>query len=180
MTTQLWIGFAFLALLVAFLITAFFLTPKLTNDQRASLKFLTALCAGFSGGFLTGTALFEMHKTTGATTFEISGTAGCALFFVVWFFYPKVFRLPPGFAFSIPQNWNFRDTAEQMARNHQGVIDWVGFGPNEFSAIMQSRAISTQSLPEALLQLRFVTMTPNAIRPYDVAQHESIYRLSVQ
>jgi hypothetical protein len=58
-TAQLWIGFGLLSLLVTFLIVSFFFTPRLTDDQRGTLKLMSALCAGFSGGFLTGSALFS-------------------------------------------------------------------------------------------------------------------------
>jgi uncharacterized membrane protein YfcA len=54
MTPQLWIGFGFLTALVIFLIVSFFFAPKLTDDQRRTMKFLTALCAGVAGGFLSG------------------------------------------------------------------------------------------------------------------------------
>jgi hypothetical protein len=179
MTSQLWIGFGFLALLVVFLIVSFFLTPKLTNDQRATLKFLTALCAGFSGGFLTGSALFEMHMTKGPTTFSISGAAGCALFFTVWFFYPKIFTLEPGFAFSIPPNWSFRDSAEQIAQSQSAAVDWQGFMKEELDSPMQTRQLSGRTAKDALLQLRLITSTPNVVRPYDVEEDASIFRLRV-
>jgi hypothetical protein len=180
MTTPLWIGFGFLVLLVIFLICSFFFTPKLTDDQRGTLKFLSALCAGFSGGFLTGGALFEMHKTAGATTFEISGTAGCALFFVVWFFYPRVFRLDDGFLFSIPPGWTFRDTVDGMAQTKGGVSDYKGFTDSELGAPIKSRSISSRSLSEAIVQLRLITDVANAVRPYDVTQEGSVYRLTVR
>jgi hypothetical protein len=178
-TAQLWIGFGFLSLLIAFLIVSFFFTPKLTDDQRGTLKLISALCAGFSGGFLTGSALFEMHKTAGSTTFAISGTAGCALFFVVWFFYPRVFKIADAFAFNIGQNWTFRDTADQMARSRNSVVDPVAFRPDELKAAMQSRGVSTTSLREALAQLRYLTVEANAVRPYDVTQDGSMYRLNI-
>jgi predicted PurR-regulated permease PerM len=180
MTPQLWIGFGFLALLVVFLIISFFLTPKLTNDQRATLKFLTALCAGFAGGFLTGSALFEMHMTKGATTFSISGAAGCALFFTVWFFYPKIFTLGPGFAFSIPANWSFKDSAEQIAQSQSAVVDWQGFKKEELDSPMQTRALSGRTAKDALLQLRLVTVNPSVVRPYDVEEDSSIFRLRIR
>jgi hypothetical protein len=180
MTPQLWIGFGFLALLVLFLIVSFFLTPKLTDDQRATLKFLSSLCAGFSGGFLTGTALFEMHMTKGPTTFSISGAAGCALFFTVWFFYPKIFTLKPGFAFSIPANWNFRDSAEQVAQSQGAVVEWQGFKKEELDSPVQTRALSTRTAKDALLQLRLITVNPTVIRPYDVEEDGSIFRLRVR
>jgi hypothetical protein len=180
MTPQLWIGFGLLALLVVFLIVSFFLTPKLTDDQRATLKFLTSLCAGFSGGFLTGTALFSMQLTRGATTFSISGVAGCALFFTVWFFYPKIFALKPGFAFSVPSKWNFRQSAEQMAQSLGCVVEWQGFKREELDSPVQPRLLSGRTIRDGLLQLRLITTTPNVVRPYDVDEDGSIFRLRVR
>jgi len=179
-TTPLWIGFGFLVLLVLFLILSFWFKPKLTDDQRGTLKFLTALCAGFSGGFLTGAALFNMQKTAGTTTFGISGTAGCALFFVVWFFYPKVFKLQDGFQFAIPDKWTFRDAVDTMVQAKQSFSDFRGFTDQELGATLRSRSLSSKTLIEALAQLRLITVTPNAIRPYDVVQAGSVYRLTVR
>ena len=180
MTAPLWIGFSFLALLVIFLIFSFFYTPKLTDDQRGNLKFLSALCAGFSGGFLTGGALFEVHKTTGSTTFYISGTAGFALFLTVWFFYPRVFKLDDAFEFSIPEGWTLRDTVDGMAQTVEGVSDYRGFTAQELSAPIKSRKISSKSLSEAILQLRLITVVADAVRPYDVTQEGSVYRLTIR
>lgn len=177
MTTPLWIGFGFLLLLIIFLICSFFFTPRLTNDQRGTLKLLSALCAGFSGGFLTGGTLFEMHKTAGTTTFGISGTAGCALFLTVWFFYPKVFKLDDGFEFSIPEGWTFRETVDGMAEAKDGTSDYPGFTPQELNAPVKSRRIASKSLRDAIAQVRSFTVTADAVRPYEVTQDGSVYRL---
>jgi hypothetical protein len=179
-TATLWIGFGFLALLVIFLMCSFFLRPRLTDDQRTILKFLTALCAGFSGGFFTGTALFEMHKTVGSTTFGISGAAGCALFFVVWFFYPKVFQLQDGFEFGIPNGWSFRDTADRMTETRNRVVEYNGFRPEELGAAMQNRRITSASLTEGIKQLRLVTVVAGSVRPYDVVEQGTIYSLTIR
>lgn len=89
MTAQLWIAFGFLALLVLFLMYSVIRPPK--DASHPTVKFLTALCAGFAGGFFTGEALISINGIAGSTKFAISGTAGMALFFTIWFFYPKVF-----------------------------------------------------------------------------------------
>lgn len=180
MTATLWIGFGFLALLVIFLIASFFFTPRLTADQRGTLKFLSSLCGGFSGGFLTGGALFEMHKAAGATTFTVSGTAGFALFLVVWFFYPKVFKLDDAFEFSIPSGWTFREAVEAMTRTNDGVSEYQGFTIEELRAPIQGRRISSKSLSEGIGQLRLITIQADAVRPYDVTRQDSVYRLKVR
>ena len=92
---QLWIGFGFVVLLVAFLIFAFFVKENLTPDQRNILRFLTSLCAAFAGALITGDALFRLEGAVGkGTNVVISGVAGIALFFVVWFF-PHVGAVEP-------------------------------------------------------------------------------------
>lgn len=181
MTAQLWIGLGFLTLLVIFLIVSFFFTPKLSDDQRGTLKFLSALCAGFSGGFLTGDALFELHKTAGATNYTVSGTAGCALFLVAWFFYPKAFRFDDAIAFSIAQGSTFEKTVRDLAQSRKSAVDFVAFQTSELSAAMQNGAGgSAKTLAEAIAQLRYFTITSNAVRPYDVIQEGSVYHLKIR
>jgi hypothetical protein len=180
MTAQLWIGFGFLTILIVFLILSFFFKRHLEDGQRGTLKLLSALCAGFAGGFLIGDTLFQMHKTSGATTYGISGTAGFALFLVVWFSYPTVFSPPDGFAFNIGAGWKFRDTADQMAQSRGSAIDWAGFNTYELDAGMQNRGLATKSLADALAQLRYLTVATNAVRPYDVRQDGAVYRLKVR
>ena len=180
MTAPLWIGFAFLALLVIFLMVSFFLTPRLTPDQRGTLKFLSSLCAGFGGGFLTGSALFEMHKATGSTTFTVSGTAGFALFLVIWFFYPRVFKLDDGFEFSIPSGWTFREVVDAMTSGSKGVNEYQGFTAEELSAPIQGRRISSKSLSEGITRVRLITVQMDAVRPFDVTREDSVYRLKVR
>lgn len=180
MTAPLWIGFGFLALLIIFVIGSFFLTPKLTADQRGTLKFLSSMCAGFAGGFLTGGALFEMRKATGGTTLTVSGTAGFALFLVVWFFYPKVFKLDDGFEFSIPSGWTFREAVEAMTSTENGVNEFQGFTVDELKAPLQGRKISSKSLGAGIQQLRLITLRAEAVRPYEVTKQDTVYRLTVR
>jgi hypothetical protein len=180
MTTPLWIAFGLLLLLVIFLIISFFLTPKLTADQRGTLKFLSALCAGFSGGFFTGDALFRLQKTAGNTTFALSGTAGCALFLAVLFFYPKVFKLDDSLNFSILPTWTFRSTVDAMVQIEGGAGEFRGFTAQELDAPMQGRTISSKSLSQAISQLRLLTVAADVVRPYDVTKQDSVYRLTVR
>jgi hypothetical protein len=88
-----WIGVAFTAALVVFLMATFFVTRREALISQAaynSLHFLTALCAGFAGGFIAGEALFRWDQQLAeGARFFISGTAGFALLFLVWIKYPK-------------------------------------------------------------------------------------------
>jgi hypothetical protein len=49
MSTQLWIGFGFLALLVLFLMYSVINPPKPADSTSATVKFLTALTDKISG-----------------------------------------------------------------------------------------------------------------------------------
>jgi hypothetical protein len=180
MTTQLWIGFGFLALLVAFLIYSVIVPPKTNNTTRATIQFLTALCAGFAGGFFTGDALFSLKGKMGGSEYAISGAAGCALFFTVWFFYPRVFPLANAFEFSIPKGWNFRSTTDKMAETISFVIDFQGFTDAELNAAVQERKVSTETVRAAIERVRLFTVTPGAVREYDVRENGSIYLLKVR
>lgn len=180
MTPQLWIAFGFLTALVIFLMVSFFLTPRLTNDQRGTLKFLTALCAGVSGGFLAGSSLFEGTWTTPTSRIALSGTAGFALFFVVWLFYPKVFAIADALSVLIPDGWSFRDAADMIARVASGVADYQGFTKDELASPLKGRKIETKTIPEALLVLRLISVSAGAIREYSVNQDGPVYRLTVK
>lgn len=180
MSTQLWIGFGFLGLLVLFLIYSVIRPPATNDTTRATVRFLTALCAGFAGGFLTGDALFSMKGTAGGMEYAISGAAGCALFFAVWFSYPKAFPLPVGFEFSLPGGWSFRDAAHSMAATINVVVDFQGFSPAELNAPIQERKFSTKTVGDAIAQLRYCTVTPDSVREYDVAETGSIFTLQIR
>jgi len=49
----------FVALLIAFLIVAYFTQERQGASHGQILKFLCSLCAGFAGGLITGEALFK-------------------------------------------------------------------------------------------------------------------------
>jgi hypothetical protein len=180
MTPQLWVAFGFLTALVIFLIVSFFLTPKVTDDQRVILKFLTSLCAGVSGGFLTGSSLFDATWTTPTGKVALSGSAGFALFFVVWFFYPKVFAIADAISISVPAGWSFRNAADRIANVANAVVDYRGFTKDELTAPLQERNIETKTVSEALLTLRLMAVQPGAIRKYVVKQNGSVYELKVK
>jgi hypothetical protein len=82
-------GFGLTTLLIFFLIVAFFRSKVLDAGQWAIMRLLGALCAAFAAAFFTGDALFKLTKSLGGTELSISGAAGFALFFTVWFFFPK-------------------------------------------------------------------------------------------
>jgi hypothetical protein len=176
MSIPLWIACCFLAALVVFLGVTIYLPPK-DNTGRATLKFLTALSAGFSGGFLTGDALFKYQQQIGNSVLSISGAAGCALFFTVWIIYPKVFWLDDAINLDVPANWTFRNTVETVAGTP---CDYDGFRPDELQAPTRAAKISAKTPSEAILQVRLVTAVVNAVRPYDVQKAASVHRLIIK
>src|SRR3954463_383340 len=92
---QLTIGLVFLAVLVVFLMFTFLRKDTATANQYRTLRFLSALCAGFAGTFLAGQALFNLNTPlSSGGRLVVSGTAGCALFFTVWFTYGKPANAP--------------------------------------------------------------------------------------
>ena len=178
---QLWIGLGFSVLLVAFLIITFFTSKNLTPDQRTILKFLSSLCAAFAGGLITGDALFKMEGNFGAgPKFVISGAAGAALFFVVWFFFPKVAGFPEGFSISIPRGWTFKNAVDTLVEQDGAVCDFDGLTSEELAAVLTSRELKTKTVSEAIRLLRSITKVPNAVRNYEVKYENSVYYLVVR
>ena len=180
MTPQLWIGFGFLVALVVFLIVSFFVTPKLTDDQRRTIKFLTALCAGVAGGFLSGASVFEGTWTTPTSKIALSGTAGFALFFVVWFFYPRMFTVPDAIALSIPNGWDFRAAADAVVNSVSAVADYRGFTQAELNSPIKAQKVEAKTVRDALIMLRLMSETPGSIREYDISQNGAVYALKVK
>lgn len=176
MTTILWIAFGFLAALVIFLAVTVYFPPK-DNSGRATLKFLTALSAGFSGGFFTGDALFKYQQQIGETTIAVSGAAGCALFFTIWFVYPRVFRLEDAIALDVPAGWTFRSAVETIAR---APCEFLDFRPEEMRALTRASKLSARTVEEVILQVRLITASINAVRPYEVEKADSVYHLKIK
>lgn len=83
------VGICLTVVLVLFLVVAFFRGGQLGDGQWAIMRILGALCAGFAAALFTGDALLKMSRSYGGTELTISGAAGFALFFTVWFFFPR-------------------------------------------------------------------------------------------
>jgi multisubunit Na+/H+ antiporter MnhB subunit len=62
MTPLLWIALGFVAALVVFLMITYLKPDTSSANQHKNLRFLTALCGGFAGGFFTGNALFRLES----------------------------------------------------------------------------------------------------------------------
>ncbi|HYR78166.1 MAG TPA: hypothetical protein VEM96_20305 [Pyrinomonadaceae bacterium] len=178
---QLWIGLGFVIVLVTFSIVAFFKAKTLTPDQRAILKFLCALCAGFAGALISGDALVRIEGSVNAgTKYSVMGSIGFGLFFVVWFFFPKVVGFPPGFNFTLPLGWTFRQTVDTFANNDGAVPNYEGFDERELDAPLKAWHLKTTDTSDAIRKLRSITENPNAIRKYDVTFDDSTYNLKIR
>lgn len=177
MTTSLWIGFSFLVLLVVFLIVTSFVKDHSTPAQYSNLRFLSALCAGFAGGFLTGEALFKLDKVINhGVQFSISGTAGCALFFAIWFTYPK--RTPPVppniFKFSIPVGWTFLSAIDRIVKAVEGVYEITGFTDDQLNLILDEGVVRASSPVEGIRKLRFLCRN---LPQYNVTVNDGIFTI---
>jgi len=79
-----WVGVGLLAILVAFLIVVFFIRPQLTSDQRATVRFLSAILAGAAAStFLGGTAILTVRLRAPITVL-FSATSGIAVFVLMY------------------------------------------------------------------------------------------------
>ena len=173
--TILWIGFGFVVLLIGFLMMVFFVDLKKPH-QWEILRFLTALCAGFAGGLLTGTALFSMSGKLGAGEFSISGAAGMALFFTVFFFFGKFSDRPPdALNFSVPDGWTFGAAVEGLVKAKTPVIDFKGFTSAELSIPLQGKTVEGDSLATAIAALRDLGKSP--IPAYRLVGKEPLIRV---
>ena len=181
---RLWIGVGFAALLVAFLIAAFFRDKPPNQGQWAILRFLSALCAGAAGAFLTGEAIFRVSgELRPGLSVLIGGTAGVALFFTVWFGFEKYVAVAPtapdATAFSIGHGWTFSSTAEALAKIDNSVVKFVGFSEAELNARIREQQLNVTSVADALQALGQLSAGPS-IRDYSVAYTKPSYTLTVK
>lgn len=176
---QLWIGLGFAALLVVFFIVAFFTKDQLSVGQIQILRFLSSLCAGFAGALIAGDALVKGDVPIGAAgTLAISGTAGFALFFLVWLTFDRTIVPPDSFSIRIPDGIQFKDVVNVIASQDGAVAELIGFLPEEASAILDGHQLTCKSPEEALELLRNLART--TIRSYDVSRHSALITLKVK
>jgi hypothetical protein len=168
--SQFWVGCGFAIFLVIFAVVAFFRRGKLEAHQWALLRFLLALCAGFAGGLISGEALFKLVQNWGVNNqMAVSGTAGFALFFTVWFTFPQLAGRPvDDYAFSLPDGWTFQDAATEIARQDQAVTDLSVFNAAELIANLKAGELRTKNVINALVSLQRLA-APGTIRRYTVS-----------
>jgi hypothetical protein len=186
---QFWVGLGLVIPIMAFFIYAFFKAPNMTQQQYIIIKFMAALCAGFAGALIAGETLFRAEGSVGGeqNKYLFSGTAGFALFGLVWFIFPKYPTAPPpppnSFRASLPEGFTFQQGAEYFAEiDDHAFAAFEGFSKAELGAKLQSRQINTPTARDAIRLLRSATVVRDAIREYNVryADSDSTYYLRVQ
>jgi len=164
--------------LVAFLMFTFLRKDTATANQYRTLRFLSALCAGFAGGFLAGEALFRLDSPLGGGgRLVVSGTAGCALFFTIWFTYGKPAEAPRArdqVAVSIPAGWTFEEAARAIAQSAKAVVDFSGFTPPQLAVALPATELQSPTPQVALANLRYHSPQLPA---YTVEFEHGVYRL---
>ncbi len=181
-----WIGLGIIIFGLLFLAVAFFAIPDFSRSRANVVRFFAAIVAGFAGGFLTGSALFDASWTSPGGKVAISGTAGFALFLVVMVFYNKF--APDGdellagesVHFDLPEGWNFQQVIRGLAQYRNSGADFVGFKKPELDAAMLAQAIETKSMVDAMLAARSITVKISAVRAYDVQKVGGMYVLKVR
>ena len=164
---QLWIGLGFVALLVIFFIIAFFTRENLSPSQLQIMRFLTSLCAGFAGALITGEALVQGKVPIGTGgSLAISGTAGFALFFLIWLTFDRTIKAPDSYNIRIPDGLAFKSAVNVIASQDGAVADLDGFSLEERTALLNGQALRCKTPEEAIKLLRSLART--RIRPYEV------------
>lgn len=179
---QFWIGVVFAAAFVAFLMYSINKGKDLNYGQRLMLRVLSALCAGIGAWLISGEAFFDLARDVPGGKLTVSGTAGFAIFFVIWFTFPrgpKFEPLPDRFKMTVPAGWTFQQVADSCAQQDGAVIDYDGLTAKEINAPLKSWNLDTASVLEAIEQLGSITQDNGAIRRYTAKKENSRYQLEL-
>lgn len=105
----------------------------------------------------------------------VSGTAGFAFAFVVWYGFPRS-RAPDAFSLSIPEGWTFEQSAKAIAANDSAVAEFHGFTPAQLAAPLPSASLQSETPEEAMRALGHLAV-PGAVPAYQVSFHRPCYTL---
>lgn len=177
---QLWVGLALVVIVGGFLMVVFFRSKDFTASQHQLIHFFCALCAGFSGALITGSALIQADLTLGETgKVAVSGATGFALFILIWITFPKFKqRLEEGVHIKIGRKVKFADAAKIVAHASGRVVDFEGLTEAELSAQIPSQEVSGRTHAQVLLNLRVLAEPP--IRKYEVENGDGLYILRIR
>jgi hypothetical protein len=180
---QFWIGLGFAAGLIVFLMIAFFKAKDMTRGQWLMLKIMSAICGAISGILISGEALLNFSRQVPGGKFTVSGTAGFAVLFAIWFFFPKEPEAPPpatGFNFSVKKGWKFQDTADTLAKSLKTTIEYEGFTREELSSPLKAWELECKSPQEALERLGSIVDGSSPFRKYRAIYKNSVYVLKIK
>jgi hypothetical protein len=144
---------------------------------------LASLAAAFAAALFTGSALVEYRQAIGARgLFSFQGAAGFALFFLVWYFFPKFpgpSHPPPDGNITLLAGMSLFDAARLVASknlDHSRGVDFTGFTDAERRApLLTDAVINLRDGRVALLRLR--DFTGAAVDAYEVTLKNDRYQL---
>jgi hypothetical protein len=188
MTPTLWIALAFAAVLVVFLMVVALIPDDPRHYNRDNiLRFFMSLCAGFAGGFFTGDALFRYNQSiSGGGKLFVSGTAGCALFFTIWFTTrkrPPAQPPPPPpppppdvFKLSFGDGWTFERVVRTIVKAAKATLKFDGFFADQLAIKLPATDIAAPSARDAIDQLRYRS---NDLPDYKVDVVKGVFHVRV-
>lgn len=177
MSAQLWAAVGFTLLLVVFLMVTFFIKDTSSDTQFKTLKFLTSLCGGIAGTFFVGEALFSYAKDLDdGAKLTLSGTAGFAVFFLVWLTYGKRTEnnSTTNIKMSFPEGWTFEQCARAIGQSRNTPVAFQSFSQEELNLACPQMDINAENMQQALLQIMHHTRRNLS---YSVALSNGIYIL---
>ncbi|HCG6604310.1 TPA: hypothetical protein NJ227_001633 [Vibrio parahaemolyticus] len=175
MTPQLWIALGFTALLIIFLMITFFIRDTSSATQYKTLRFLTSFCGGIAGIFFVGEALITYSgKSSDGTTLTLSGTAGFAVFFLVWLTYGKrpEDNTLPNIKMSFPAGWTFEQCVKAIGQSANLSIAFSSFSQDQLDFKFPQMDINAEDINQALNQLKHHA---NGAFTFTVIKNDGIY-----
>jgi hypothetical protein len=172
---RLWIGVAFLAALVVFMMAAYW-QRAVSAAQSQILRLLAALAAGMAAATFSGeVAIRVAGQVSAAANWSLAATAGMALFVLVWLTWKRAFNAP-GFNVSFPAGCGFGEAAALIGAAAATHVTLHGFTPAEQAAVLTAQELHGASVADALANL--ATLLPaGAVRRYSVSGGASGYLL---
>ncbi|WP_445402026.1 hypothetical protein [Zobellella sp. An-6] len=179
MTPQLWIAVGFTALLIVFLMITFFIKDTSSATQYKTLRFLTSFCGGVAGIFFAGEALISYSKgMADGTKLTLSGTAGFAVFFILWLTYghrPDD-NAPPNIKMSFPAGWTFEQCAKAIGKSQNSPITFSSFSQEQLDFKLPQMDINAEDINQALNQLKHYI---DGTFSYTILQNDGVYTIKV-
>jgi hypothetical protein len=154
MNAQLVIAIVFAALLITFLVVAYFIPPKSTG-QDSILRILATLCAGFSGALLPGGISVQatLHWSS-ATTLAVSAFGAMGLATLIWLTWRTVLPQPtPDIVATFPDDTTFGQAAEIVARLAKEPVVLAGFSPSQEAQRLRSSSLRAPTYTKAFERL---------------------------